>query len=94
MQPLPVALYGFILLMAGLAYYLLARVLVRQHGPESSLAKALGRDFKGMISMAAYLLAIALAFVHVALALALYLLVAGMWLRPDQRIERQLPTEA
>ncbi|MCV2356855.1 TMEM175 family protein [Paucibacter sp. B2R-40] len=89
--PLPVALYGFILLMAGLAYYLLARVLVNQHGPDSSLAKALGRDVKGLISIIAYLLAIALAFVHVALALALYLAVAAMWLLPDRRIERQLP---
>jgi uncharacterized membrane protein len=87
---LPVALYGFILLMAGLAYYLLARVLVHQHGPDSALAKAIGHDAKGMISIAAYLLAIALAFVHVALALALYLAVAGMWLLPDRRIERQL----
>ena len=90
---LPVALYGFILLMAGLAYYLLARVLVRQHGPDSSIAKALGRDFKGMISMAAYVLAIGLAFIHVALALAIYLAVAAMWLLPDRRIERQLPNE-
>lgn len=86
--PLPVALYGFILLMAGAAYYLLARVLVHQHGPDSAIAHALGRDVKGMLSMAAYALAIALAFVHVALALTLYLLVAGMWLLPDRRIEQ------
>ncbi len=86
--PLPVALYGFILLMAGAAYYLLARVLVHQHGPDSDLAHALGRDVKGMISVAAYSLAIALAFVHVALALTIYLMVAGMWLLPDRRIER------
>jgi uncharacterized membrane protein len=92
-QALPVALYGFILLMAGLAYYLLAQVLVRQHGPESTLAKALGRDLKGMISMGAYLLAIVLAFLHVALALTLYLAVAAMWLLPDRRIERQMPNE-
>jgi uncharacterized membrane protein len=90
--PLPVALYGFILLMAGAAYYLLARVLVHQHGPDSDLAHALGRDVKGMISVAAYSLAIALAFVHVALALTVYLMVAGMWLLPDRRIER--PTHA
>jgi uncharacterized membrane protein len=91
--PLPVALYGFILLMAGLAYYLLARVLVSQHGPDSSLAQALGRDVKGLISIIAYLLAITLAFVHVALALTLYLAVAAMWLLPDRRIERHLPSE-
>jgi uncharacterized membrane protein len=88
---LPVALYGLMLLMAGLAYYLLAQVLVRQHGPESTLARALGRDLKGKISMLGYLLALPLAlYVHVGLALAIYLAVAGMWLLPDRRIERHL----
>ncbi len=84
---LPVALYGVVLLMAGFAYTILVRVLVRHHGHESALARAIGRDFKGKVSLAAYVAAIALAFVHELIAMALYLAVAIMWLVPDRRIE-------
>lgn len=89
-QPLPVALYGFVLLMAGLAYYILVRVLLRIHSADSALAKALGRDVKGRLSLVFYALAIVLAYVHVALAIGLYACVAAMWLIPDRRIERHL----
>ena len=87
---LPVALYGTVLLFAAIAYYILARVLVASHGTDSALAIALGRDFKGKVSVVIYALAIPLAFVNSAFACLLYSLVAVMWLIPDRRIERTL----
>ena len=86
----PVALYGAVLLFAAVAYLILARILVSLHGRESALATALGRDFKGKISVMIYLVAISLAMVSSWLACGLYVLVAVMWLIPDRRIERTL----
>ncbi|MGB7873010.1 MAG: TMEM175 family protein [Anaerolineales bacterium] len=88
---LPVALYGTILLFAAVAYFILTRSLLSIHEVDSVLATALGRDFKGMISLAIYLLAIPLAFVSSWIAGGLYVAVAVMWLIPDRRIERTLP---
>src|SRR5437660_8040369 len=84
----PVALYGGALLCAAIAYFILVRTLLSLHGLESALATALGRDFKGKISIVIYLVAIPLAFVRSWLACALYVFVAIMWLVPDRRIER------
>ncbi len=89
--PWPVALYGMILLGAAIAYFILARSLVKLHGKESALAEALGADFKGKISMVICLVAIPLAFVHPLLACALYVSIALTWLIPDRRIEKKLP---
>ncbi|HMI31818.1 MAG TPA: TMEM175 family protein [Candidatus Limnocylindrales bacterium] len=89
----PVAVYGIVLLLAAIAYYVLARTLVAHHGPESALAIALGADFKGRISIVIYAVAIAFAFVAPWISGALYVLVALMWLIPDRRFERVL-TEA
>ena len=89
--PWPVALYGVILLCAAVAYFLLAHSLLKIHGKDSTLAIALGGDFKGKISMVIYVFAIPLAFVHPALACALYVSVAMSWLIPDRRIEKKLP---
>ena len=86
----PVALYGGVLLCAAIAYFILVRTLLSLHGLESVLATALGRDFKGKISIVIYLVAIPLAFVRSWLACALYVFVAIMWLVPDRRIERTL----
>jgi uncharacterized membrane protein len=86
----PVALYGTILLLAGFAYLLLARALVALHGKDSALATALGRDFKGKMSLMFYLVAIPLSFVNSWLACALYVVVAVIWLIPDPRIEKSL----
>jgi uncharacterized membrane protein len=83
----PVALYGVVMLLAGGAYYLLARSLVKHHGAESQLAKALGTDMKGKASLAVYAAAIPLAFVSSWIALALYVAVAAWWLVPDRRFE-------
>jgi uncharacterized membrane protein len=86
----PVALYGTLLLLAAVAYFILTRALIALHGSHSALATALGRDFKGKISMVIYLVAIPLAFLNSWLAGALYVLVAVMWLVPDRRIEKTL----
>src|SRR5262249_50838774 len=82
----PVAAYGFVLLMSGIAYFLLTLALIRLHGQESVIAYALGRDFKGKISMAMYALAIPLAFVEPWISCAIYAAVAVMWIAPDPRI--------
>jgi uncharacterized membrane protein len=87
---LPVAMYGTVLLLAGTAYFILARTLLAQHGAESALARALGRDFKGKVSLVLYALAIPLSFVSPAIACAIYVFVAIMWLVPDRRIEETL----
>jgi uncharacterized membrane protein len=88
---LPVALYGAVLLMAALAYWMLARAIIRTDGPDSLLAKAIGTDRKGNASVALYLAAIPLTFVSEWLAEAIYVGVALMWLIPDRRIEKALP---
>jgi uncharacterized membrane protein len=88
----PVALYGFVLLMAAVAYFILARALVSLHGKASTIATALGADFKGKISMVICAAAIPLAFVKSWLACGLYVLIAVMWLVPDRRIEKKLAT--
>ena len=84
----PVAFYGIVLLCAGISYYLLAKLLASHHGKDSALARALGEDIKGRISIALYVAAIPLAFVNAWLAYALYILVALMWLCPDSRFEK------
>ena len=86
----PTAVYGFVLLMAALAYYILQRAIIASQGPDSLLAAAVGRDYKGKISPLCYLAAIPLAFVSPWIASALYVFVALMWLVPDRRIERVL----
>ena len=88
--PWPVALYGAVLLLSAIGYYILTLALLSIHSRESVLAQALGRDFKGKISMVIYLLAIPLAFVRPWLAYAIYMSVAVMWLVPDRRIERTI----
>jgi uncharacterized membrane protein len=76
--------------MAAVAYYLMARTLLASHGSDSALATALGRDFKGKVSMLLYAAGIALAFLNRWGALAIYALVALWWLVPDRRIEKRL----
>jgi uncharacterized membrane protein len=89
----PVAMYGVVLLMSGIGYYILVQALLRRHGPESRLAAAIGDDFKGKISLVIYAAGIGLAFWKPGFAAALYVLVAIMWLVPDRRIERVLTRE-
>jgi uncharacterized membrane protein len=91
--PLTVAAYGVVLLCAGIAYFILTRVLLRSHERDSLLAKALGSDVKGKLSVLIYAAAIPLAFVHPLIACALYVLVAAMWLLPDRRFEKLLAAQ-
>ena len=86
----PVALYGVILLFSGVAYYILAQVLVSVNGEDSHLARAIGKDIKGIISVVLYLIAVVLAFWFPVGSAVLYGAVAVMWLIPDRRIERGL----
>jgi uncharacterized membrane protein len=88
-----VALYGFVLLMAALAYYLLSQCLIHHHGRGSLLEAAVGGDFKGRISIAIYAVAILLSFANRWAGFALYWVVALIWLVPDRRIERILARE-
>ncbi|MCA8956070.1 MAG: hypothetical protein KDC87_08345, partial [Planctomycetes bacterium] len=88
----PLALYGVVLLMAAMAWLLLQHSIVRAHGPESLLARAVGRDVKGKVSFLLYLSAIPLAFLSRWTAGGIYLLVALIWLVPDRRIERAART--
>ena len=86
----PSALYGFVLLMAAIAYWLLQQCIISVEGRESFLHRAIGSDWKGRLSPALYLVAIPLAFVSHWIAQAIYVAVALMWLVPDRRIERAL----
>ncbi|MCX6952736.1 MAG: TMEM175 family protein [Verrucomicrobia bacterium] len=89
----PVAVYGGVLLMAGIAYYFLVRTLLAEHGPDSTLARAIGRDRKGKISIVIYAAGIAVACYLPWLAIALYASNALIWLVPDRRIERTIQPE-
>ncbi|MEZ4621900.1 MAG: TMEM175 family protein [Caldilineaceae bacterium] len=88
--PVPAALYGVVLLMAALAYYILQLLIIAAQGPDSLLKQAIGVDWKGKLSPLIYLVAIPVAFWLPWAALALYVLMALVWLVPDQRIERTL----
>jgi uncharacterized membrane protein len=89
----PVALYGVVQLMAGVAYFILALVLVAHQGADSPLGRAIGKDRKGVTSVVIYSVAVPLSFASSLLALVLYVAVAVMWLIPDRRIERTLAHE-
>ena len=86
----PTALYGVVLLLAAIAYFILAQVLIAVNGRHSALARAIGRDAKGKISIVLYVVALPLAFLAGWIALAIYATVAVMWLVPDRRIEKTL----
>jgi len=86
----PTAIYGFVLLMAGIAYYILERIIIAREGRQSVVARAIGKDWKGKLSAALYLAAIPLAFVNSRIASALYVFGALLWLIPDPRIAREL----
>jgi uncharacterized membrane protein len=86
----PTAMYGVVLFMSAIGYFILTRALIREHGKDSPLARAVGSDFKGRVSVVIYLAGIALAFVQPWLSAALYTLAAAWWLVPDRRIEHVL----
>jgi uncharacterized membrane protein len=88
--PVPTAVYGFVLLMAAVAYTILQATIIRHDGPESRLKQAVGSDRKGKISALLYVVAIPLAFVSYLLSDAIYVIVALIWLVPDRRLESHL----
>jgi uncharacterized membrane protein len=92
--PAPTALYGVVMLLAAIAYWILLRAILAVQGPHSLLAAAVGRDFKGKLSPLLYLIAIPSAFIREWIAGGLYVIVALMWLIPDRRIERRLSSSA
>jgi uncharacterized membrane protein len=91
-EPTPTALYGVVLLMAAIAYYILQLCIIRINGHDSVLARALGIDYKGKLSPVMYILAIPAAFLSEWISFALYIGVALLWLIPDPRIERAVLT--
>jgi uncharacterized membrane protein len=86
----PTAIYGVVMLMAAVAYYILQGRIINLEGPESTLAKAVGADWKGKLSPLLYAAAIPLAFLNQRISQALYVVVAIIWLVPDRRIEREM----
>ena len=88
----PVILYGVVMLAAGVAYYILAHCLTALHGKESTFAKALGSDRKGVLSVVFYFAGILLCFLHPLLGICVYVLVAVMWFIPDKRFEEKATT--
>ncbi len=92
-SPVPVALYGIILLMSAIAYHILQNQILRRHGRNSLLAKAIGKDLKGKISPILYFIAIISTFYNQWVAGGIYVFVALMWLIPDKRIERIIDHE-
>lgn len=88
--PWPVALYGLVLLFAGIAYFILTKTLIAHHGKDSTLARSIGRDRKAKLSLVVYAAAIPLSFSEPWIACACYVMVAIIWFLPDPRIERTL----
>ncbi len=86
----PVAAYGIVLLACGCAYYILAQLLIRADGPDSAVAKAIGKDVKGLVSVVIYSVAVAIAFFAPVISCVLYVVVALMWLIPDRRFEHPI----
>jgi uncharacterized membrane protein len=86
----PVALYGMVLLLSNIAYYLLSRLLIKHHKKNSALSLAIGNDFKGKVSMLIYVVAVLVSFVNSWIAFALYVSVAVIWFIPDRRIEKKV----
>ncbi len=92
-EAIPSALYGVVLLMAAIAYFVLQTMILRKHGKNSFLSQALGSDLKGKISPPLYLAAIISTFFYEWIAIAIYIMVSLIWLIPDRRIERMFEEE-
>ena len=90
---IPTVLYGVVMFLPGTAYFLLARELVKLHGPESTLARAMGAGIKEWLSLVFYAAGIAGAFIHPYIGFGFYMAVAAMWFVPDRRIERQMESK-
>ncbi|WP_136666681.1 TMEM175 family protein [Flavobacterium sp. H122] len=91
--PFPMLTYGFVLLMCALAYFILQNQIIKKHGEESILARAVGKDLKGKVSAILYIIAILSTYYHELISGIIYILVALIWLIPDKRIEKILTEE-
>lgn len=89
----PVAFYGFVLFMNAVSYTILVRTLVKHHGNNSILSKAIGKDSKGKVSLVLYFTAIITAFINAWVSFGIYILVAIIWIVPDKRIEKRIRQE-
>lgn len=89
----PVALYGIVLLICGISYWLLVKALLRHHGKDSLLATSIGNDFKGKISIIIYILGVLISFYNSWISMGLYTVVALIWFIPDTRIEKRIEKE-
>ncbi|WP_188655003.1 TMEM175 family protein [Yeosuana aromativorans] len=92
-MPASVFLYGVVLFLAAIAYFILQKLIIKSHGKHSVLAKALGKDLKGKVSPVLYVIGFVSAFYSVWISGTIYVLVAIMWLIPDKRIEKELVKE-
>lgn len=86
----PIAFYGVILLMASIAYFILQTIIIKHHKDDFILRKAIGKDFKGKLSTALYIVGLAMSFINSWVAIACYLIVAIIWIVPDKRIEQNI----
>lgn len=86
----PIAFYGVILLMASIAYFILQTIIIKHHKEDFILRKAIGKDFKGKLSTALYIVGLAMSFINSWVAIACYLIVAIIWIVPDKRIEQNI----
>ncbi len=89
-ESVPTAVYGVVLFMAAIAYYILVRALIAQEGKDSALTRAIGQDFKGKMSVVLYGVAMPVALLAPWISVGIYALVAAIWFIPDKRIEKQL----
>ena len=87
---LPVAAYSFVLLMAGVAYFILSKTIIAVHGKDSVLSVAVGKDLKGIISMIGYAVAVPLSFIYTTSSIGIIIAIAFLWLIPDRRIEKRV----
>ncbi|ADQ79976.1 protein of unknown function DUF1211 [Paludibacter propionicigenes WB4] len=87
---LPVATYSFVLMMAGVAYFILSKTIIHVHGRDSVLSTAIGKDIKGLISIIGYAIAVAFAFIYRELSIFIIVAIAVLWLVPDRRIEKKV----
>ncbi len=92
-EQMPVAVYGFILFMSGVAYYILSNTIIKTHGEDTILKTAIGKDLKGIISVILYALSSPLAFISSYASLSIFIILAIVWLIPDRRIEKNIVEE-
>ncbi|NOY48429.1 MAG: DUF1211 domain-containing protein [Chlorobi bacterium] len=90
LEAVPISLYGFILLMSGIAFFILQSTIIRHHDKDFTLRKAVGKDYKGKLSIVIYLIGLLLSFINPWLAIICYVFVAIMWVVPDRRIENNI----